>query len=152
DYDVERIQKVLRFTRTQHDWSVLDFGRGINPMLSAAAEELDELFVITTVDLPSLHMAKSMLRSLPGAFDRVPVRLVLNRTQKSLDVSVEEIARIFARPVHAAIPDDFETLYAAYSSGTLLRPDSAMGACFTRMAMQLTGEAAKPKRKKLFFW
>ena len=78
---------VIRFMRTQHDWSVIDFGRGVNPLLASAAEELDELFLMTTIDIPSLHMAKSMLRTLPGAFERVPVRLVLNRMQKSLGVS-----------------------------------------------------------------
>jgi Flp pilus assembly CpaE family ATPase len=138
--------------RTQHDWSVLDFGRGVNPLLAAAAGELDELFVITTIDIPSLHMAKSMLRSLPGVFERVAIRLILNRTQKSVEVSVDEIQKIFSRPVHATLPEDFEALYAAYSSGTLLRPDSMLGGCFTRMAMQLSGETVKPNRKKFLFW
>jgi pilus assembly protein CpaE len=152
DSEVDRVERVVRFMRTQHDWSVLDFGRGVNPLLAAAAEQLDELFVITTIDIPSLHMAKSMLRSLPGAFERVPVRLILNRTQKSVEVSVDEIQKIFSRPVHATLPEDFETLYAAYSSGTLVRPDSMLGACFTRMAMQLSGETVKPNRKKFLFW
>jgi pilus assembly protein CpaE len=152
DCEVDRVLRVVRFMRTQHDWCVLDFGRGVNPLLAAAAEELDELFVITTIDIPSLHMAKSMLRALPVALERVPLRLVLNRTQKALEVSVDEIQRIFGRPVYATIPDDFETLYMAYSSGALLRPDTRLGACFTRMAMQLTGETVKLKSKKFFLW
>ena len=152
DCEPERVQRVIRFMRTQHDWCVLDFGRGVNPLLSAAAEELDELFVITTIDIPSLHMAKSMLRTLPGAFERVPVRLVLNRTQKALEVSIEEIQKIFSRLVHATIPDDFATLYAAYANGTLVRPDSTLGACFGQIARQLTGAAIKPKSKKFVFW
>lgn len=152
DWETDRVLRVIRFMRTQHDWSVLDFGRGINPLLTAAAEELDELFVITTIDLPALHMAKSMLRSLPGAFERVPVNLVLNRTQKLVDISIDEIEKIFGRPVHTTIPDDFVTLYAAYANGGLLRPDTALGACFARMAMHLTGETAKPGRKKFLFW
>jgi pilus assembly protein CpaE len=152
DCEVERVQRVVRFMRTQHDWSVLDFGRGVNPLLTAAAEELDELYVITTIDIPSLHMAKAMLRTLPGAFERVPVRLVLNRTQKALEVSVEEIQKIFGRPVHATIPDDFATLYAAYANGELLRPDSTLGSSFSRIAIQLSGETAKPKAKKFRFW
>lgn len=152
DCESERVLRMIRFMRTQHDWSVLDFGRGVNPLLAAAAEELDELFLVTTIDIPSLHMAKSMLRSLPGAFDKIPVRLVLNRTQKSLDVSIEEIQKIFGRPVHATLPDDFETLYTAYANGMLLRPDSALGAGFMRMAMQLTGETNVAKTKKFLFW
>ena len=152
DGEPERIQRLIRFMRSHHDWSILDFGRGINPLLAAAAEGLDELFVITTVDLPSLHMAKSMLRSLPGAFERIPVRLLLNRTQKAVDVSVDEIQKIFGRPVHATLPDDFEALYAAYSSGGLLRPDTALGAAFSRIAMTLAGEAPKVKAKRFLLW
>jgi Flp pilus assembly CpaE family ATPase len=131
---------------------VIDFGRGMNSLLTSAAEELDELFVITTIDIPSLHMAKAMLRTLPGAFERVPVRLVLNRTQKALEVSTDEIQKIFGRPVDATLPDDFATLYAAHANGTLLRPDTPLGACFARLAMQLTGEKPKPVRKKFLFW
>jgi pilus assembly protein CpaE len=152
DCQVERVQRVVRFMRTQHDWVVLDFGRGINPLLSAVAEELDELFLITTIDIPSLHMCKSMLRTLPGAFENVPVRLVLNRTQKALEVSIDEIRKIFGRPVHAVIPDDFAALYEAYANGTLLGPDSTLGKCFARIAMQLTGETAKAKKKGFRFW
>ncbi len=151
DCETEGVQRVVRFMRTQHDWSVLDFGRGVNPLLEAAADDLDELFVIASIDLPSLHMAKSMLRSLPGAFERVPVRLVLNRTQKALDVSVDEIQKIFSRPVYATLPDDCEGLHAAYSNGSLLGSDSALGAGFARIAMGLTGETAKPVRKKFVF-
>jgi pilus assembly protein CpaE len=152
DADAERVQRVLRFMRTQHDWAVLDFGRGLNPLLTAAADELDELFVITTIDLPSLHMAKSMLRSLPGRFERIPVHLVLNRAQKAADVSVDEIQKIFGRKVDATLPEDFEALYAAYANGTLLQGDCALGAAFSRMAMALTGETAKVKTKKFLFW
>ncbi|HEY3838918.1 MAG TPA: hypothetical protein VGL72_20230 [Bryobacteraceae bacterium] len=152
DAENGRVQQVVRFMRTQHDWTVLDFGRGVNPLLAGAAEALDELFVITTIDIPSLHMAKSMLRSLPGAFERVPVHLVLNRTRKSVDVSVDEIQKIFGRPVHAVLPEDFEALYNAYANGGLLAPDSALGAAFSRMAMTLTGETVKNKARKFRFW
>lgn len=152
DCQTERVQRVIRFMRTQHDWVVLDFGRGINPLLAAVAEELDELFLITTIDIPSLHMAKSMLRTLPGAFDGVPVRLVLNRTQKALDVSIQEIEKIFGRPVHAVIPDDFAALYEAYANGTLLGPESSLGKYFAQIAMQLNGETATAKTKKFWFW
>ena len=152
DCESERVLRMVRFMKTQHDWSVVDFGRGVNPLLAAAAEEVDELFVVTTIDIPSLHMAKSMLRVLPGAFENVPVRLVLNRTQKVLDVSVDEIRKIFGRPIHATLPDDFATLYMAYANGTLLRPDSTLGKCFARMAMELIGEAVKPKGKIFRFW
>jgi pilus assembly protein CpaE len=152
DSQVEKVQRVIRFMRTQHDWVVLDFGRGVNPLLAAVAEELDELFLITTIDIPSLHMAKSMLRTLPGGFDNVPVRLVLNRTQKSLEVSIDEIEKIFARPVHAVIPDDFAELYMAYANGTLLRSDSTLGKCFSRLAMQLTGEKEPVKKSRFRIW
>jgi pilus assembly protein CpaE len=151
DCQAERVQQVIRFMRTQHDWVVLDFGRGLNPLLSAVAEELDELFLITTIDIPSLHMAKSMLRTLPGAFENVPVRLVLNRTQKALDVSLDEIQKIFGRPVHATLPDDFTSLYLAYANGTLLGSDGALGQGFARLAMQIAGEKPAPARR-FRFW
>ena len=152
DCQAERVQRVIRFMRTQHDWVMLDFGRGINPLLAAVAEELDELFLITTIDIPSLHMAKSWLRTLPGSFENVPVRLVLNRTQKALEVSLDEIQKIFGRPVHAVLPDDFAALYDAYANGALLGPDSALGRCFARIAMQLNGETAVARHRRFRFW
>jgi pilus assembly protein CpaE len=152
DCQAERVQQVIRFMRTQHDWVVLDFGRGVNPLLAALAEELDELFLITTIDIPSLHMAKSMLRTLPGTFENVPVRLVLNRTQKALEVSLDEIQNIFGRPVHACLPDDFTSLYMAYANGTLLGSDGALGKGFARMAMQIAGEKPAPPARRFRFW
>ncbi len=152
DCQVERVQQVIRFMRTQHDWVVLDFGRGVNPLLAAVGEELDELFLITTIDIPSLHMAKSMLRTLPGAFENVPVRLVLNRTQKALDVSIDEIQKIFGRPVHACLPEDFTALYMAYANGTLLGSAGALGKSFARISSQLTGEKPPAARSRFRLW
>ncbi len=151
DLGREEVQQVISFMRTQHDWIVLDLGRGPDPLSLAAMEEVDDLVVVSTLDVAALHMAKVVIRSLPSLEVRTRCHLILNRTQKAIEVSRDEVEKIFGQRLFAAIPDDYAALYTAYASGSLLSPDAKLSKYFAAIAAQFAGVQEKKPKKFSFF-
>src|SRR5579863_7606970 len=63
-YRPEQLRIVLSFIRTQYDWIVLDLGRGLGFNSVAALEEVDDLVLVTTLEVPALHQAKVIIQKL----------------------------------------------------------------------------------------
>jgi pilus assembly protein CpaE len=103
--DYHEMLRIIRLMRTQHDWIVLDLGRGLSPLTLGLAEQMDHLLLVSTLDVTALHLAKSILRDLPSSHLKSEnSHLVLNRIQKNADISRDEIEKIFARRLYAMIP------------------------------------------------
>jgi pilus assembly protein CpaE len=60
----EDLRPVLAFVRAYYDWILVDLGRGLNRVAAAVLEEVDETFLVTTLDVPALHQTQRIVRSL----------------------------------------------------------------------------------------
>lgn len=148
---LEDFQHILRFVRSNYDWTVVDLGRNLSPMALTVLEELDELYIVTTLDIPALHHAKHMVRALhETGYGRQRVKLVLNRMPKRSEVSVAELERMLGILVHATVPNDYQGLYDAYAEGRILEPGSYLGKAFQRLAGKMVGVPDVPKAKSFF--
>jgi pilus assembly protein CpaE len=145
----EDLGTVLRFVRFQYDCTIIDLGRGMNPLVMSALEELDEVFLVTTLDVPALHQAKQIVLSLrERGFATNKLRLVLNRVPRSPDVLPDELEELLGITVYTMLPDDYASIYEAYSEGQLLPAGSALGKQLGRMAAKMAGVAEQPGKKK----
>jgi pilus assembly protein CpaE len=146
----EEWRQVLRFMRTQHDWIVLDLGRSMNEVVATLYGELDELFVISVLEVSALHGLKSIAQKLRDrGEDLSKLELVLNRTPKMMDITQEELQKVLGRPLYAMLPNDYPSLYQSYSAGTLLSPDNRLAQQFSVLTTKLAGiKEAKPQKKK----
>jgi pilus assembly protein CpaE len=145
----EDVQTVLRFVRFQYDWTLVDLGRGLNPSLLNALEELDEAFLVTTLDVPALHQVQQILRNLlDTGYAQARLRLVLNRVPKSPDVMPHELEGLLGIPVHSMLPDDYGAIYEAYAEGQLVPANTNLGRQFSRMAASIAGVQEQSGRRK----
>jgi Flp pilus assembly CpaE family ATPase len=80
------------------------------------------------------------------------LKLILNRVPKSPELTVGELEKMLGLPVYRSIPNDYPTLYEAYSSGALAPANSKLGRNFSDLARSVAGiEAQETKsRFKLF--
>ncbi len=147
----EDVQTVMRFVRFQYDWTVADLGRGMNPLVVSALEEVDEAFLVTTLDVPALHQVQQIIRSLvDSGYNQNRIRLVLNRVPKAPDVLPSELEGLLGIPVYAMLPEDHGSIYEAYAEGQLLPPNSLLGRHLTKMAATIAGVQEQPAGKKKF--
>jgi len=144
--DPKQLRRVLQFARMQHDWLVLDLGRSLNPVAAAVLEELDQLFVVSTLEVVALHGLKTIVHGLFEQGDKV--QIVLNRTPKAMYITVQELEKLLGRSLYAALPNDYMGLYQSYSSGNLLDPNSTLAQHFSLLAGKICGAAPRKGKKK----
>lgn len=146
----DQIKKVLQFMRKQHDWTVLDLGRSLNSTALAVLDEIDQLFLVSTLEVVALHGLKTIVHGLFEQGDKL--QLILNRTPKMMDISTEDLEKILGRSLYAALPNDYMGLYQSYSSGNLLSSNSRLAQDFAHLASKITGVPPIKSKKKFAFF
>jgi pilus assembly protein CpaE len=142
----EQVRQVLQFMRTQHDWIVLDLGHGPNSMAIAVLDEVDQLFLVSTLEVLALHGLKEIVHNLFEQGEKV--QFVLNRTPKTMDISTQEIEKILGRTIYAALPNDYMGLYQSYSSGNLLNSNNRLAQQIALLAAKIAGISSLKSKKK----
>jgi pilus assembly protein CpaE len=148
--DDDHLRQVLQFMRTQHDWTVLDLGRSLNPIVTAVLDEIDQLLLVSTIEVAALHGLKTIAHGLFAHSEKL--QLVLNRTPKTMDVSAQELEKILGRSLYATLPNDYMGLYQSYSSGNLLNSNTRLAQYFGLLAAKIAGlPPVKAKKKFAIF-
>jgi pilus assembly protein CpaE len=146
-----QLRHVLRFVRTQYEWVIADLGRGRSTMLSGALEELDELLVVTTMEVPALLQTKQLLQYLTERrFSQHHIKLVLNRVVRRPELSIPDLEKLLGMSVFAVIGNDYKTLYEASSEGRLLFPETQLCKQIGNMMAKLAGLEPAPAPKRFF--
>jgi pilus assembly protein CpaE len=147
----EQMQNMLTFVRGQYDFSIVDLGRSLNLTAMNALDEIDETYLVTTLDVPALHQSKQIIQTLSSVgYGRERLRLILNRMPQRLDVTPDELEKMMSLPVFATLPNDYPSLYESYSEGSLLPANSRLGKELNRMALKVAGIQEEKGGKKKF--
>jgi pilus assembly protein CpaE len=146
------LKQVLAFARTQYDWCVLDLGRNLTPDTMGMLDMINETYLVTTQEVPALHHSKQIIQLLLEAgYARSQLRLVLNRTARRSDITVEELESMLGVPVYVTLANDFDGLHEAFSEGRLLDSSTSLGQDFARLAGRIAGVAERKKKKFSLF-
>ncbi|MBK5293916.1 MAG: AAA family ATPase [Acidobacteriia bacterium] len=152
DRNLNDFRDVLRFMRSNYDWTIADLGGRLSRLSLTVLEEMDELFLVTTLDVPALHQAKQVSRVLQEAgMRKEKLHLLINRMPKRNELGPEEMENMVGIPVYAAIPEDSAGIYDAYAEGTLLKRETHLGKHFARVAEKMTGIKKREKKKFSLF-
>jgi len=148
----EQIPHVLRFVRSCYDWTIVDLGRCLSLVSMHALEEIERLFVVSTMELLSLHQAQQIVDALANSgYRRDRLHLVLNRMPKRPALSPEEVEKLLGISLFAVLPDEGEELHDCYAEGKLLPATSQLGKHLGRMAAKVAGIQPDAKRKYSIF-
>jgi pilus assembly protein CpaE len=146
---LHEIRHVLRFVRSHYSWLIADLGHGLNAMAWQAAEELDELVLVSTTEVPALHRAKTIAHQLRDAgFDSDRLRLVLNRVPRKSEVTTEELEQALGLKVFDTVPNDYRALEQAYAEGRLLSSDHVVRQRIGRIAGKLAGRPPQQESRR----
>jgi len=151
----DQIRQILSFARPNYDWTCVDLGRSLSRLCMAALDEMDDLCLVTTLEVPALHQCKQIIQTLlDSGFGKNRLKLILNRSPKRLDITPGELEKMLGTPIFAMVPNDYPELYETYAEGRMLNRTSDLGKQMTKLAMKLTGVEDEPTpvngNKKLF--
>jgi len=146
----EQVRHVLAFARPLYDWTLADLGRSISRVAMAALEEIDEVCLVTTLEVPALHQSKQIIQTLvDSGYGKGRIRLILNRAPKRLDITPGDLEKMLGIPIFFMIPNDYPELYETYAEGRMLNRNSDLGKSMSRLATKLAGlEEGKTGKKR----
>jgi Flp pilus assembly CpaE family ATPase len=119
-----RIRHVLWFARGCYERIVVDLGR-LDAAALAVIEDLKELFLVTSVDVPALVEASRVLRKLVDlGLTQNQLHLVLNKMGKRVfSSSARDIEKAIGYPVFVSLGDHSVEFAESLADGRLLSPD-----------------------------
>jgi pilus assembly protein CpaE len=112
------VEAIIRQARQMFDFVVLDVGRSIDAVSLKALDLATHIFPVLQLSLPQVRDAKrlqGLFRSLEVPEQRV--RWLVNRHQKSGDISLESLQQSLAVKQIETIPNHFSAVNASVNQG-----------------------------------
>jgi pilus assembly protein CpaE len=149
--DFPGLERVLSMGRAQYEVICADLGSHFDPLSIALLRDSRRIFLVTTPEVVSLHLAKARMRRLTelGLNDRVS--LLLNRKIRSnvTDADVEETVGI---PVSFRFSNDYKEVQNAILRASPVSQGSELGESVLNFARSLApnGEPKQSPRQRKF--
>ena len=121
--DPAKLRKILECARPVYDWTIVDLPTVFDRLSLLILPESEHAFLVTTPELPSLHLTRkavSLLAQIGLGLQNFNV--IVNRATKADDVTLEAMAKIFKAPIYASFPNDYLSLHKALSAGQPIGP------------------------------
>ena len=142
---------VLHFSRQTYDTVVLDSGGAFGDWNLAIAKLSDELLLVTTNQLPSLHATQRALAYLEqNGIDRSRIRLVVDHFQPEVGLSREEVQAALHCQIFHLLPNDYDSIQKALLDGKPVLPGSKYGKSVAALAGALAGQEPSKRKSSLF--
>jgi pilus assembly protein CpaE len=140
DVEFSRVHDVFEHARMTYDWIVVDLPTVFYRLSLFALSEADHAFLVSTAELPSLHLARravGMLSQLGYGKDRF--EMIVNRYSRKSEISVADMQKIFCCPVFAALPNDYHALHKVVTRAEALNPECELGRGIEQVTRKLAG-------------
>jgi pilus assembly protein CpaE len=121
--DPSKLRKILECARPVYEWVIVDLPTVFERLSLLMLPESEHGFLVTTPELPSLHLTRkavSQLAQIGLSLDNFHV--IVNRAGRADEVTLEAMAKIFKAPVYATFPNDYLSLHKALSAGQPIGP------------------------------
>jgi pilus assembly protein CpaE len=139
---------IVNFARKMYDMVVLDCGSPYGEWSLSQARAADEIILVTTNELPSLHGAQRALAYLEAnQIGRWKFRIVVNRYDKQVGLGKEAVASALHADIAQTIPSDYETIQTALIDGKPVPSGSSLGKSFATLADRLSGREQEPVKR-----
>jgi pilus assembly protein CpaE len=147
----EDTRQILHFLRSHYEYIVVDTSKSFSPVTLGVFDQADFVFLVTTVDLPSLRNIQRALPVLKKVLLRgeQQIRLVLNRYNTGNDISLSDIERSLGLKVYKTVTNDYQAVIRSLNDGKPLVLDgkSKSGKDIKSLGAELAGVGGKGRRK-----
>src|SRR5882724_10378225 len=150
DIDPDRLHDALESVRDVYDWIVVDLPSIFEKVSLLTMSDCDEAFVVSTSEMPSLHLTRKAVAYLGTVgFGMERYRVLVNRLGKTEGITSEDMAKIFGAPVHATFPNDYLSIHKGLTLGASLGMKSPLGKSVDGFAGLLAARVQAEKKKAL---
>jgi pilus assembly protein CpaE len=141
--DFSGLGRLLRVARSLYDVVCVDLASSIDPFSTALMRESHKVFVVTTPEMVSLHMATTRIKRLTDLGLKERVSVLLSRDAGRLPH--EEIEAAVGAPVVVAFPNDYAGVQSAILNAAPVSSKSPLGSSVLNLAHFMAPQATEQK-------
>ncbi len=142
--DAARLHAVLEYVRLNYDWVVIDLPVVFQRLSLMTVSESDRAFLVSTSELPSLHLARKAVNLLDQlGFPKDRFQIMVNRINKRDEIGGADFEKLFNCPVHSRVPNDYFSLHRAVTLGQPVDGHCELGKAIQSLAERLCGRRSQ---------
>jgi pilus assembly protein CpaE len=146
-----QIRHLMDFARRHYKVICVDLSGSFEKYSIEVMHESQQIFLVCTQELPSLHLARAKLNSLRALDLDERISIIVNRVHKRASMGTTEIEKLLGLPVKLMFPNDYPGVHRALANGKRVAPSSELGKRFRAMADTiLARKPLKVARKRRF--
>jgi pilus assembly protein CpaE len=146
--DQARLHAVLEHARMNYDWIVIDLPVVFQRLSLMTISESDHAFLVSTPELPSLHLARKAVNLLDQlGFPKDRFQIMVNRINRRDEIGGSDIEKLFNCSVNSRIPNDYFSLHRAVTLGQPVDGHCELGKAIEGLAGRLSGYAGQDRKR-----
>ena len=121
---LDAVERSIRYLANVYEYVVIDCPAGLSDLNLVTIECCDELYLVTTADVPALRDLSQYVERLSQC--NVPpskLRVVVNRYGSDSAVTLEQIEKAIRQPIAVTVPNSPAELMRAMNTGTPVSPE-----------------------------
>jgi pilus assembly protein CpaE len=142
-----QLTRLIEFSRRNYDTISVDLPDTLNEISLALLRESNQIFLVTTPELPALRMARLKAALLQKLELHDKVSIILNRAATRMELSVKEIEETVGLPVFTSFPCDYANVSGAIRTG---QPASKLCGAAQDFAGKLLNVTKQKRERKRF--
>jgi pilus assembly protein CpaE len=143
------IARLLDVVSHTYSHAVVDLPPSLDrDILRVVLELATRVLVVLTPELPALWRTQRLFGFLQSSSGAEKLRLILNRSQRSDEITESEIEKALRHPVYWQLPNDYRASIGAVNAGRPLVTSnhSDLARSYKELARQLSGISPREKR------
>jgi pilus assembly protein CpaE len=146
--DAARLHAVMEYARMNYDWVVIDLPVVFQRLSLMTISESDRAFLVSTPELPSLHLARKAVNLLDQlGFPKERFRILMNRIDRRDEIAGSDIERLFNCAIDARIPNDYFSLHRAVTLGQPVDAHCDLGKAMESLAGRISTGGGQDRKR-----
>ncbi len=133
----EQVQRLLAFSRRLYHVVCVDLSGNLEKYSFELMHEAKRIFLVTTPEVPPLHLARERLRLLRELELADRVSVLVNRYHRASAISVQQVEDVLEAPVFATLPNSYRTVHQALIEGRPVEESSELGKQIVELAERI---------------
>jgi pilus assembly protein CpaE len=150
--DVNALARILEVAAQTYKYLIVDLPPSMNKKsLQLVTEMAARIVVVLTPELPALWRTQALVALLSTCGGAKKLRLVLNRSGKSDEITEREIEKVLKHPLYWKLPNNYKASMQAINSGrpVVATEHSDLARGYRDLACRLAGLPLPEKRRGL---
>jgi pilus assembly protein CpaE len=145
--DATRLRVLIDHARGLYDWVILDLPAIFNRTSLIAVSECERCILVSTPELPSLHLTRKALTLVDQlGFPKDRFHVLVNRVDRRDEIGAANMEKLFGCPIHTSLPNDYFSLHRVVTLGQPLGNEGELGKAIESVAGRLCGALSRSKK------